>query len=67
VVVDQVDGSNQWLGQAEPKQIELSGPGGVVKLHPNEWNESQYLEDGTDSEAVRHLTQKIDGESNANK
>ena len=65
LVVDDVDGSNQWLGDAESEEIHLSHVGSVVEAHPDEGDDGEDLEDGTEGKAMGGFTQKVKDESEA--
>ena len=63
LVVDEIDGGNQGLGHSEEHEEKLSGVGRIIETHPNEWGQGDDLKDGTESEAVGHLAQKVEGKS----
>ena len=66
LVVDDVDGSNEWLGDAESEEVHLSHVGGIIEAHPNEGDDGEDLEDGTEGKAVGGFTQKVKDESETN-
>ena len=66
LVVDDVDSGNEWLGDAESEEVHLSHVGGIIEAHPNEGDDGEDLEDGTEGKAVGGFTQKVKDESKTN-